>query len=389
MRSPIIQQFDIFAQLVATGAISASAKALGINPADVLLAMDELESRIGYGLFQMDGEQVALTPTGQKLVQALGRLSLAEQERWISTMLGEEQPKSLHPMDDDHDDLLLLTEPAPPLNEEADQSSQVEYPAKQPDQPIAARSKSQPPVIRTILPFPAPAAQTSPTSTSVEDEEEGDLPPSFQRPRPATRTITLASHPAIFSHFQEALLAFEQASPDISITLRLEPISAADIRHLFAQGLADIAYFHALEDVKGLDSRYAWSERISLFVGDGHPLTKIQAAMADDLTAFPYIALAPGNPARILAEEALARNGLTTGPAIIETDDLYDIMRQVQEKPCYFAAFGPMARDFGKMRGISRIAYAQGLPQVQVRQAVRGDLAHDPAVLALSEFLFR
>lgn len=420
MSSPIIQQFDIFAQLVLSGSISASADTLGISPADVLGAMDALENRIGYALFQMEGEDIRLTPTGQTLVKALSSLSFAEQEQWISAMLeeeGEETPPSLSSSEtfavfeenialsghnDGKENALWLTNAAPDFN--PDGSARPDGPGRAPQKPVES-----PPAFRTILPAvretaPPPSVSDDTDPSTPADPLEKDAPPTFantsfassvfansvfERPRPPARTITLASHPAIFSHFQEALLAFEQASPDIDISLRLENLGEADIRRLFQQKLADIGYFHALGEGDALSSRYAWSERISLFVGDGHPLMKMPATMADDIAAFPYSALAPGNPARLLTEQALADNGLIVGPALFETDNLYEIMQQVQQKPCYFAAFGPMARDFGKMPGISRIAYAQGLPQVQVRQAVRSDLVDDPIILALSEFLFR
>lgn len=381
MVASVIQQFDIFAQLVASGSITASARALNLPAADVVEAMDGLEERLGCRLFAMEGSAVELTATGQKLVQALGALSLDAQERWITGLLdgeapggdGETEEQDAEEAPDEAE------ETVPPLD--LRQEDVEEQQARPPENRIEDEEPEEaaPP---TALP---PADQPETASLSAE---KGARSPRPSRPEPL-RHIMLASHPAIFSHFQEALVAFEEASPDIGITLHLDAMDEDRVQDLFTRKKADIAYFYALEEPEGLASRYAWSERISLFVGKDHPLAQQDAALAEDLATVPYIALAGGNMARLLAEEALARCGLRVGPAVLETDNLYEIMKYMQNHPCYFATFGSMARDFGKMPGITRLGFAQGLPQVQVRQAVHPDLRNDSALLALAEFLFR
>lgn len=380
MSASVMQQFDIFAQLVASGNIAASARSLGLSPARIVEAMDSLEDQLGFRIFAMANGSVELTDTGRKLVTALGSMEVTAQEKWIDDTFPYpadpgrtanapvRQPPSpaehtLPPTGNDGPD----RNASPPLT---GATSPVAQRWKAPDAGNKAKAMARP------LP---PAGQHPATRTSS--------PPTPGQE--AVRPVVLASHPAIFSHFQEALVAFEEASPDIGITMRLAGIGALEVADMFAQKLADIAYFYALEEPEQFLSRYAWSERISLFVGEGHPLAGKDGITAADLADIPYVALAPGNLARALTEEALARNGLHVGPALMEADNLYEIMKQVQSRPCYFAAFGPMARDFGKMSGIVRLPWAQGLPQIQVRQAVRDDLADDPAIVALAEFLFR
>ena len=380
MVASVIQQFDIFAQLVASGSITASARALNLPAADVVEAMDQLEERLGCRLFAMEGSAVELTATGQKLVQALGALSLDAQERWITGLLAGEAPGGDGETGEEQE-----TEEAPDEAEEAApppglRQEDAEEQARPPENGIEEDEPEE-----ASPPAPPPAGRSEAGTAPAEKDTH---PPRPSRPEPL-RHIMLASHPAIFSHFQEALVAFEEASPDIGITLHLDAMDEDRVQDLFIRKKADIAYFYALEEPEGLASRYAWSERISLFVGKDHPLAQQDAALAEDLTTVPYIALAGGNMARLLAEEALARCGLRVGPAVLETDNLYEIMKYMQQHPCYFATFGSMARDFGKMPGITRLGFAQGLPQVQVRQAVRPDLRNDSALLALAEFLFR
>ena len=404
MSASVMQQFDILAQLVASGNIAASARMLGLPPAGIVEAMNALEDRLGFQIFAMADGEVELTNAGRQLVTALGGMALDTQEQWIDDILSRPASTPAVPTDS-------------PIAEAPASADPVAAPAGPPEDPALdmGKNRNQP---AEASPVPSGADTGGATAPPQPDRENRDgqkdiapapvekvtprhfVPQNPKRAAPAAppptpkatepvRTVTLASHPAIFSHFQEALVAFEEASPDIGITMRLAGIGPAEVQDLFEQKLADIVYFYALKEPEGFTSRYAWSERISLFVGEGHPLAKKNNPLAEDLAATPYVALAPGNLARTLTEDALAESGLDVGLALTETDNLYEIMKQVQSSPCYFAAFGPMARDFGKMPGIVRIAWAQGLPQVQVRQAVRDDLSDDPAILALAEFLFR
>jgi len=390
MSASVMQQFDIFAQLVASGNIVASARSLGLSPVRIVEAMNSLEDRLGFRIFAMANGSVELTDTGRKLVAALGSMEIAAQEKWIDDSF---------PLPADPDKMTRAPVRQPPPPTESPQLRDI------PPSPEPVPTGSHGPGWHASSPFAGSASPTAERSKAQNAENKAKAtprpsPPAEQNPaipasppsppaQDAVRQVVLASHPAIFSHFQEALVAFEEASPDIGITMRLAGIGAPEVADLFARNLADIAYFYALEEPERFLSRYAWSERISLFVGEGHPLAGKDGITAADLADTPYVALAPGNLARALIEEALAGNGLHVGPALMETDNLYEIMKQVQSRPCYFAAFGPMARDFGKMSGIVRLPWAQGLPQIQVRQAVRDDLANDPAIVALAEFLFR
>lgn len=336
------QQFDVFAQLVATGSITGCARSLGLPPSAVLESMNALEDRMGFQLFAVRDGKVELTQAGRSVVDTLGQMTL-EPEGGLA-----EHPR---------------TETLPQPQTALEEHSEPNY---------------------DEAPLPVVEALVTPRHFEPQDPQR---PPP--RPDLPTQTIVLASHPAIFTHFQEALIAFEQASPDIGITLRLETIDEAEVSRLFDEGLADIAYYYTLGEGQQFASRYAWSERISLFASKDHPLARKDSVVADDLASLRYVALASGNSTRTLAEQALADAGLAVGAPEVETDNLYQIMQYVESNSAYFAAFGPMARDFGRMSGIRRLAFAQGLPQIEVRQAVRPDRSNDAAILALSEFLFR
>lgn len=337
------RQFDIFAQMVASGDIVACARDLKLPLETVEAELHALEERLGYPLFTHSFGTVSLTPAGRKAVSALELLSTHASDDW----------QNAQPAD----------EAAPPDPEPAPELKDVEQ---------------------------VDAAEGSATDIAIAERTELPRPvPTVTAPTEPVQNIILASHPTIFAHFQDALTAFETTSPDIGISLRLEGLTSAQVPPLFDAELADIAYFYALEAPDDFASRYAWSERISLFIASSHPLTREGAVLAEDLADIPYLALGRGNLIRQLSEAALARTGLLCGEPIAELDNLYEIMTMVQRGQGYFATFGPMARDFGKMKNVHRIPYAQALAQVEVRQAIHPGKTGDPAISALAEYLFR
>ncbi len=392
MSSALVQQFDIFAQLVASGSIAACARALEIEVPTVVEQMNRLEERMGFQIFAVVDGAVELTESGRKVAKALSQLSIEDHAQWVETFLPdaidanadaepivaeweelepEELPAVSEAIEAGSDQVEGGPDAHHSLNELADETQGEDRPITPRHFEPRERRANQP----RPLPAPVPAAEPPATASLTAQQ--------------ATQNIVLASDPAIFGHFQEALVAFEDASPDIGITLRMTSLDEGKVSELFDNEMADIAYFYALEAPRALASRYAWSERISLFVRKDHPLASKDVVMAEDITPLSHIALMPGNIARDLSQRALAQSGLETGAPVAETDNLYEIMKYIEANNAYFATFGPTARDFGKMSGIRRLAYAQALPQVQVHQAVRPALKDDPAVLALAEFLFR
>jgi|GEM_PF-515722 len=384
MSGSITQQFDVFAQVVASGNIAATANALKLPVASVIAAMNGLEDRLGLQLFTITDGAVALTQGGQKAVFALAELSVEAQEDWINALVDEPGHGSASGYIEKREPRSKVSPDEKPLaNKMRDTQAAAENDMS--DLSVTERRTAN---ANTII----AQGDEAPSASTSQPSPRHFRPHDPKKPKPApepVQTITLASDPSIFSHFQEELIAFEQASPDIGITLRLTGLDTDQLTTLFKEKTADIGYFYTLDDKDAFNSRYAWSERISFFTGRERKLAKLDSAMAEDLSSIPYVALAPDNITRTLAEATLAQHGFQVGEPVLETDNLYDIMKYLLKNESYFLAFGAMARDFGKMGGIARIAYAQGLPQVHVRQAVRPDLAKDPAVLALAEFLFR
>lgn len=205
---------------------------------------------------------------------------------------------------------------------------------------------------------------------------------------PARQTINLAAPAPVFGHLQEALAAFEAANEDIAITLDLTVQTAADAARAIQHATADIAYFYALGEPTDLPSRYGWSEQISLYAGVDHPLARRDFVSIEDLAITPRLAMEPSNSLRQIIEQALHQAGIHLSTPVLETDNLFDIVASLRAGGGYFAAFGPLARDLGRMAGIKRVALEISLPSIQVRQTMRHDRHPNSAVEALADYLF-
>jgi DNA-binding transcriptional LysR family regulator len=222
----------------------------------------------------------------------------------------------------------------------------------------------------------------------LEAEREAQPPPSPAPTTPLRDTIILAAPAPVFGHFQDALAAFEAANEDIAIALDLHVHNARDAAEALAAGRADIAYFYALEEPAGLQSRYGWSEPLSLYAGSGHALARADAVSRDMLAITPLLAMEPQNGVRGIVDAALTRGRLPFAAPEMESDNMLEIVAALRDGAGCFAAFGPLARDLGRMSGIRRLALEIPLPAVEIRQAVGPHAAAKPAVEALAEFLF-
>lgn len=326
MDTPSLRQLDIFAQMVASGSIARCARDLGLSIDVVERDMAALEKRLGYRLFDYRAGEAQLTDAGRKTVRAMTLLSEKGQD-WSE-------------------------EPSAP-----------QAPEPEPEAVIT----------------PAPAPEPQPVRLVDLDPE----------PHENRQQVTIAAPAPVFSHFQDALTAFEETSNDVVITLDLGVQLAEEAGRAMMRGSADITYFYALAEPTAFPSRYAWSEQLSLYLGSDHPLASLDLIQLSDLADVDAVGLDARSGLRRIVEQALERAGLPQRAPVLESDNLFDIMTAVREGAGYFAAFGPLARDFGRMPGIRRVPLATSLPQIEVRQAVRDAMADDPVVSTLAEYLCR
>lgn len=233
-------------------------------------------------------------------------------------------------------------------------------------------------------------AMTLLSQDAPEDWDEtaapAEAPPA--PPAPQRQTIMLAAPAPIFGHFQDALSAFEAANEDIAITLDLHVQSVTDAAAALREGRADIAYFYALEEPDAPPSRYGWSEPLNLYVGEAHRLAALDSVSRAALSVTPMLAFERGGGMRHVVDAALARGRAAMAPPLIESDDMGAVLTALREGDGCFAAFGPLARDLGRMSGVRRLALDMPLPAIEVRQSVAPGARDKAGVEALADFLF-
>jgi len=293
---------------------------------------------------------------------------------------------------------LLLTEPEPPAPVD---TPTEQLPSELPAALIEPEEEAQEPApIRKSRFRPWRLSETpdpEKDDAAAVDDVVVDAPVAFdeadeqtKETAPETRQkVVVAAHPSIFGHFRDALAAFEQANPDVAISLDLNALTASRAEPMLAKGEADIVYYYAMSDLDRLESRYVWSESVSLFIGADHPLAQREEVSGDDLMAVRAILLGPRNGLRPILDNALRRGGVDLWHPVLESDDINEIVEAVRDNKGFFGAFGPLARDFGKTAGVRRIPFIDPLPPIEVRQAVRPEMADDAIVATLAEYLFR
>jgi DNA-binding transcriptional LysR family regulator len=239
---------------------------------------------------------------------------------------------------------------------------------------------------------PGAAALVAESDRLVQLAREGGSPLSAPAPLPPIivaempGAVRIGAHQAIFSRFQEALEAFEDAFPDRAITLDLDCFTAERVATALAADRIDLAFFYTLGEGSDVPSTYLWSEKVSLFIGRDHPLAARDLVGRDDLGGVPRLTLAPGNALRPLID-ALAESAGLAGDAALASDDYAALLARVRAGEGVLPLFGSIAAQFGGMAGVRRLPFADPLPTVAVRRAIRAMAGGDPVIEALATVL--
>ncbi|HEX7821340.1 MAG TPA: LysR family transcriptional regulator [Sphingobium sp.] len=423
MERPTLRQLEILAEVARAGTFRGAARHLGLSQVAVSDHIRQLESRLGCALFVRNaGGKPTLSPSG-KIVLEHGRNVLFACDALISAarvaadgvvapvvMIAEpELPPVLLDYAADLDGLAVVepdgelgaTEP-PGIEAAQDEVSDVS----------TATSAN---VVVAPHGGPVPAVEFVPVSllnvmrNTALEKEGGALAPelapavqisvpesvlpsigtrSAQTETVSEKHITVASHPAILSRFQDKLAAAQEAFPDRPIAVDFARFTPEAVVGLLAAGQVDIALFYALGEVAGMPSEYLWSESWSLFARADHPLAQADMLRLVDCVDMPMILFEEVNPLRALSEACLVKAGLWPSPTVLETDDFAAIATELLEYgEAVFPAFGVTAAQFAAKQGLKRLALVEPLPGVQVRRAIALIAEDDPTIAALAGLL--
>jgi DNA-binding transcriptional LysR family regulator len=259
--------------------------------------------------------------------------------------------------------------------------------APEPEVETVAVDLPQPVSLGQIIPLPDPEVVDEPEAPIFAEipASEPEIPaePEMAGEKP----ITIASHPAILSRFQDKLAAAQEAFPDRPIAVDFARFTPDTVVPLLQAGTADIALFYALGEVRGLPSDYLWSERWSLFARADHPLAQMAEVRFADCADMLVVLFDEGNPLRALCEACLTRAKLWPTPTVLETDDFSAIAAELDYGEAVFPAFGVTAAQFAARPGLKRLALIEEMPGVEVRRAVSPYGQEDPTIAALAGLL--
>lgn len=394
MERPTLRQLEILGEIARAGTFRGAARHLGLSQVAVSDHVKQLETRLGVSLFvRTAGGRPSLSPAG-KVVLDHGRNVLFACDALIAAAQAEaagggdsRSPVAVpsrpaeRPAPEKELVGTVAPEPEPEPEPELDLSALTPRPGFLPALPPLPQGE-------VVLPEP-PSPEPQPVAT-MEEEEPAPRPtfsPADIIDDVSENPITVASHPAILSRFQDRLAAAQEAFPDRPITIDFARFTGEAVVRAFSAGQADIALFYALGEVPGLTSDYLWSEGWSLFARYDHPLAKRDAVRLSDCEDMLVILFDEGNPVRPLAEACLARAGLWPTPTVLETDDYAAIAAELDYGEAIFPAFGVTAQQFAARPGVRRLALVEPLPGVEVRRAVSPRAAEDPTIAALAGVL--
>lgn len=206
--------------------------------------------------------------------------------------------------------------------------------------------------------------------------------PSPAIPAAPPRRLVMSAHSDILRYIQEPLAQFGEEHPEVAIELDLDVWTPGPLIAKMREGAVDIGYFFALSAPPLLESDLVWHEPLALFAGREHELARLPALTPRDLLPFPVIRLGSRNRLRVLIDEAMDQAGLGECGTAVETDDYGRILTALREGAGFACLFESTAAPLLRAGGIARIAF-DGLPDMEVRQAVRKEWRDDPLARAL------
>lgn len=191
--------------------------------------------------------------------------------------------------------------------------------------------------------------------------------------KPGERCLKIGIHAYLLRKLRGALLEFEKDLQGVKVELDMTVLTAATLRARLQAQTLDMGYFYSLDVPTDLESDYAWTEPLRLFVGPTHPLAEQQTrerVRLADIAAASSIHLLPDNPMRQLVDESLRRAGLVDLKVAMQTDELGLILSSVQEGLGFVCMFEQSSTGFINPGSLVTMKLEQPLPSLQVRRAV-------------------
>lgn len=182
--------------------------------------------------------------------------------------------------------------------------------------------------------------------------------------------LRIGAQAYLLRKLQGALLEFQSQQLEVKIDLDLTVYTAEALAQRLQAHTLDAGYFYTLDVPTQLESEYAWTEPLQLFVGPGHPLAQRERVTLADIAATHSIHLSPDNPLRPLIDESLRRAGIVDLKVAVQTDELGLILSSVQKGLGFACMFEQSSPGFINPASLHPLTLELPLPSLQVRRAV-------------------
>ena len=203
--------------------------------------------------------------------------------------------------------------------------------------------------------------------------------------RKSTRRVAVFADPILDAHLAKHIAAFVSENPSINVQLHRSHFE--EMVDALGTGRADIAYFYSAGPVSCITSELAWSEPLSICAKCDHPIFSKQRLSWRDLREFPFVAPPVGTHFRRSVDTLLSRHDVDDYNIALESGNA-NIAREAVIGGYAVSAVITRYLDEDLIRsGVRALPMFEGELALDVRRAVRGDLALDRATLDLTRHL--
>jgi DNA-binding transcriptional LysR family regulator len=204
-------------------------------------------------------------------------------------------------------------------------------------------------------------------------------------PESEPRRLAVYADAILDAHLAKHIASFVSGSPAMDVALKRSYFE--EIVDSFGRRQADIAYFYSAGPVNELASEFVWWEPICICARHDHPIFSQPQLSLRDLSAYPFVSPPRGCHFRRSVDALLRRHGLERYDTAIETGHA-NIAREAVIGGFAISAVIKRYLDDELIRcGVRAVPLAENGLALEVRRAVRRDLALDRAAMAFTHSL--
>ncbi len=208
-----------------------------------------------------------------------------------------------------------------------------------------------------------------------------------RREKSNVRRICILANAILDAHLARHIAEFASAHPLIDVSLKRAHFE--EMVDALGNGQADIAYFYSSGPVSALASEFVWAEPISICARHDHPVFSRDRVALHELKQFPFVAPPEGTHFRRSVDALFRRHGLDNYHTALETGHANIARESVIGGFAISAVISRYLAEELSTRGVQAVGCLEGRLTLDVRRAVRGDLALDRETSSLIQRLNR